>query len=589
MKTLSTSAKPFWRTLRFLCIGLLALTVLFGVQINSTNSGFITPALGQEAPDSKPSEANEDTADDDEDSSDPQDGHAEDQPETDTPVPELSEEEQEKERLQKVLDAMERGDIETLKEYVPTELSRKFFQEAMNEIGALGRELDLSAKYQNTQTTAAIGKFKERVLSDIMSGAVTESEGLRTFADTIVGTRFTLGHRAAMDARGVSSKYIPGDTKSLQFTGDGGGSFHLNDGNQRVQSVLNNWTDLLNRGTDGTPAQGHFSAWEIVDQQAFRWGDPTSVTQGNMGSCWACSAEAQLWAWRPDIAADAINQLMFTGKFVSDFTYETKNGDIKNFEFTYFPSKLKPTRSNKAFSFEAGAEQAYVDHLLQALIGTAANDPVVWGGGNPGAASRALGKIAGILAPNISTVGGIQGFINGINDGTMRHIQYIPFRGHSATQSGFLLPTKDGGFVGIGINDNSWGTKNEHAFLATPENANKFVFPGGGGSRFGGEFFGDGMNRILNGFQNLGNQQNQNAVQLQTMTEQKATDSYSKLTKQQKELVRNICIQNLRPGSRPPNLCKPAVKDKSLPPLIAQNTTSSGSSSIQRSSIISSF
>jgi hypothetical protein len=567
MKTLSTSAKPFWRTLRFLCIGLLALTVLFGIQINSTNSGFITSALAQETPDSEPSEHDEDTTDDENDGSREQHTHGEKQDETDTPVPE-EEEKTFEEKLDEALDAIKNPKSnEDLSQYFPPGLKRKF-AEMESEAAKAGKQIDLvSNRYINNENlSTAYNNLESTIKDQIMQNPSLMTEGLETLALAQTGMRGYNAGGAARDFYGTSGAGRPGLSQSQQFSAN----------------ALNNLNQLLSEDTPLAVNTGDISRLNIAKQQAYQWADYTSITQGNWGSCWTCTANAYLWAERPDIPSDVINQMLFTNQ------YRAGNGQLYN----NWPIGNEPSKSNTSYNFSEGGEQSYAGRLMQQAIGTVSNDPYAWGGGNPGAASKAVGNMIGdssYYVPNLNRIGGIAGLTNGINDGRYRTVQYIPFRGHSATQSGYLLPTTDGGFLGMGINDNSWGTRNEHAFLATAENAGKWVFPGGGGSRFGGPGFGEAMNGLLNGFQNLGNQQNQNAVQLQQMNQEKANDTYSKLTKEQKTLVRNICIQTIRPGIRPPNLCKPAVKDKSLPPLIAQNTTSSGTSSIQRSSIISSF
>jgi hypothetical protein len=349
--------------------------------------------------------------------------------------------------------------------------------------------------------------------------------------------------------------------------------FQLQDAQNRAAATFRNMNQLL---TDprATPTLGSLSRLEIARQYSYYFLDHTATAQGNWGSCWTCSAEAMGWAWRPDQMSSAMNQLIFTQRFVSPFSAP---GGGPPYSIGYSLSDLMPSQSNLGFNMNnAGSgEQSYVNMLGQRLIGNIAGNSRPWNGGDPGAASRALYTVAGINStPTQYGVGGIQGLMQGINEGTMKLVQYIPFPGHSASNSGKILPTTDGGFLGFGINDNSWGQNGEHMFLATPENAGKFKFPGGIGSMFGGPGGAMGMaNGLMSGL--LGGMQGQPvspeaAAAAQNATQQQQSDAYSKLNTNERITVRSVCVQAVGPQTTSlPHVCRLALTDKTLPGLLS--------------------
>ncbi len=70
------------------------------------------------------------------------------------------------------------------------------------------------------------------------------------------------------------------------------------------------------------------------------------------------------------------------------------------------------------------------------------------------------------------------------------------------------------------------------------------------------------------------------------MNEREAKETYSKLTKDEKVVVRNVCIQTTRPGTGLPSICKAAVTDTSLPKMTAHDLMPSPKRS---DSMVSSF
>ena len=229
--------------------------------------------------------------------------------------------------------------------------------------------------------------------------------------------------------------------------------------------------------------------------------------------------------------------------------------------------------------------------LDQRLIGNLAGNGAPSNGGDPSRANRALFSVAGITTPTQFGVGGVQGLAQGINEGTIKLAQYIPFPGHSASNSGKILPTTDGGFLGFGINDNSWGQNGENMFLAKRENLNKFVFPGGGGSMFGGLGGGGAMgtaNGLMSGL--LGGMQGQPvspeaSAAAQAATQQQQRDAYSKLNTNERITVRSVCVQVVGPKTTSlPHVCRLALTDKTLPGILdGAAVKSSGAGSLMSS------
>ena len=113
-------------------------------------------------------------------------------------------------------------------------------------------------------------------------------------------------------------------------------------------------------------------------------------------------------------------------------------------------------------------------------------------------------------------------------------------------------------------------------FLAKPENLNKFVFPGGGGSRFGGPGGGGGAMGMTNGLMSglLGGMQGQPvspeaSAAAQAATQQQQRDAYSKLNTNERITVRSVCVQVVGPKTTSlPHVCRLALTDKTLPGIL---------------------
>lgn len=578
----------------------LALAVVFGGDKLSFQHASAWEAHAEENTDSQSDNTSNDSSDSSDNSADTSDDadkdkdedtekdnkteeHAEKkQKETDTPPPE-EEEKTYEEQLDEKLDKIKNPETnQDLAQYFPPGFKRKFDQ-AEAAAATKGKTIDLVSRknIDTTKLNQAYDQLEATIRNQILANPSFEQEGLETLALAQTGMRVYNGGGAARDLYGTAGPGRPGLAQSQGYS---------------VQT-LNNINRLLSDPKALTVDTGRISRLNIAKQEAFQWADYTSITQGNWGSCWTCSANAYLWAERPDVASDAINQVLF------DNQYRAGNGTLFVPGGANWPSGNAPSQSNLAYDFSEGGEQSYAGRIMQQVIGVVADDGInwtygptpPWEGGVPEYASNAVGKMTGdtnYRVPNLRQIGGIPGLEAGINDGRYRVVQYIPFPGHSASQSGYLLPTTDGEFLGFGVNDNSWGTRNENMFLATPENRNRWTFPGGGGSRFGGPGFSSAMNGIINGLQNLGNQQNAasqqnaNAARLKQMNEREAKETYSKLTKDEKVVVRNVCIQTTRPGTGLPSLCKAAVTDASLPKMTAHDLMPSNK---QRDSMVSSF
>ena len=448
-------------------------------------------------------------------------------------------------------------------EYVAPDPKRKL-DAAIAAAAREGKTVDLfSNRRYSSKMEAEYSKLESTIKQGILNGSMNEAQGLQTLAQArLAGRIYTAGGDKLNGI--VPDAWDPGNP--FARAGKITPGFQLQDAQNRAAATIRNMNQLL---TDPRGAQtlGSLSRLSVAQQYSYYYLDHTAVAQGNQGTCWVCSADAMGWAWRPDQMSSAMNQLIFTNGFVSPFNSQSMG---------YTPQQLMPSQSNLAFNMNrAGSgEQSYVDMLGQRLIGNLAGNGAPWNGGDPSRANRALFSVAGITTPTQSAVGGVQGLMQGINEGTIKLAQYIPFPGHSASNSGKILPTTDGGFLGFGINDNSWGQNGENMFLAKPENLNKFVFPGGGGSRFGG--LGGGAMGTANGLMSglLGGMQGQPvspeaSAAAQAATQQQQRDAYSKLNTNERITVRSVCVQVVGPKTTSlPHVCRLALTDKTLPGIL---------------------
>ncbi len=490
------------KAFKVICLLTLALAVAFGADTNSFKNAFPWEAHAEEtseisqsddssdnnSDDSADADADETPGDDKDKDKDDHDHAEERQEDTDTPAPE-EEEKTFEQKLDEALAKIKNPETnQDLARYFPPGFKRKFDQ-AEAAAATKGKAIDLVSRknIDTTKLNQAYDQLETTIRSQILANPSLEQQGLETLALAQTGMRVYNGGGAARDLYGTAGPGFPGLGESQGYSVE----------------TLNNINRLLSDPNALTVNTGSISRLNIAKQEAFQWADYTSITQGNWGSCWTCSANAYLWAERPDVASDAINQVLF------DNQYRAGNGSLFVPGGSNWPSGNAPSESNVAYDFSETGEQSYAGRIMQQVIGVVADDGVnwtngarpPWEGGVPEYASNAVGKMTGdtdYRVPNLQRIGGIPGLEAGINDGRYRVVQYIPFPGHSASQSGYLLPTTDGGFLGFGVNDNSWGTRNENMFLATPENRNQWTFPGGGGSRFGGPGFSSAMNGIIN-------------------------------------------------------------------------------------------
>jgi hypothetical protein len=490
-----------------------------------------------------------------------------DPPKTATATPEAKSDDQKGDQVDQTLDSIKnpKSNEEAL-QHVSPEIEKKWRQ-AMAEAEKKGDPLNL---YSNERISADLegeySRIESKIAEQIRSGAIKPEDGYQTLAQ-LRGTYLgDLAGAAFRDQSGFPDRWNAGSPFDMSGTHTPG--FHLNDTNARLGELTRNTYDILydSRPTPTLGSSG-VSRLDVARQYSYYAMDHTTITQGNMGTCWTCSAEAMGWAWRPDAMSGAGNQILFTGRFESPF----QAGASRSYSW----QELMPTASNRAFDMNrlGGGEQSYVNKLDQVLIGNMAGNGAPWGGGDPGRASQAVFAITGLNGvPTQTGVGGLPGLVNGINNGSLKVVQYIPFSGHSASNSGRVLPTASGGFLGFGINDNSWGQSGENMFLATQGNIGQFKFPGGGGSMFGGLGGGaSAINSILNGLQGgqQGGQQGGSSAAQQANVQQQA-DEYSKLDNNGKMSVRSVCVQAVTPGTKSlPHVCRLALTDKSLPPLFS--------------------
>ena len=477
---------------------------------------------------------------------------------TATSVPQLSKEQQLDEKLKKIRNPQSN---EEALERVATDPKRKAL-EAIAEAKKEGKELDLfSNKYFSQEMWSQYDQLEQTVRQGILSGKLDEQQGLQMLAQARLGAHNYTAGGAMLDGT-VADGWNPGkpfDTKGKITPG-----YQIADAQSRAARTLQNMNQVLTDQGKQDWLQG-VSKFDIARQYSLYFMDHTTTAQGNWGSCWTCSAEAMGWAWRPDEMTSAMNQLALTGSFRSPFDRTSQS---------YNSKQLTPSSSNRAFDMnKAGSgEQSYVNMLGQRLIGNISGNSAPWNGGVPEYAARALYPVTGINGvPTQYGVGGREGLVNAINNGTVRLVQYIPFPGHSASNSGRVLATTDGGFLGFGVNDNSWGQSGEHMFRATRANVDKFRFPGGGGSRFSGPGGMSALNSLMNRMQGNGNGGSQGTAASAQAAQQIAAQEvaeYNKLDTNGRITVRSVCVSAVTPGTKSlPQVCRVALTDKTLPGL----------------------
>lgn len=510
----------------------------------------------------------------------PEQKRPEETPAEESPKP-LSQQERVDQALDKIRNP--KDNAEALERVAPD--PKRKLEQAINEAKSQGKELDLTSNNRfSPEMEAKYGALEKTIRDGILNGTMDESKGLQTLAQgRLAGRLYTAGGEY-LDGR-VPDNWNPGTPFNRSGTITPG--FQLADSQSRMAQFYENTNNLLTDSRATPTLTNGLTRLEVARQYSLYAMDHTTTAQGNWGSCWTCSAEAMGWAWRPDQMSGAMNQMIFDQRFVSPFS-TLKNGSP--YSISYSLDQLKPSQSNLGFDMNrAGTgEQSYVNMLGQRLVGNISGNSAPWNGGDPGEASGALYTIAGINGtPTQYGVGGVSGLVNGINDGTMRLVQYIPFPGHSASNSGRILPTTDGSYLGFGINDNSWGQSGENMFLANQANLSKFRFPGGGGSMFGGP---GGMMGAASGLMTglLGGMQGQpvsqaNAQAAQAATVQQQTSEYNKLDTNSRVSVRSVCVQAVTPGTKSlPHVCRLALSDQSLPALlpkaaVAPSRSASGS------------
>ncbi len=452
-------------------------------------------------------------------------------------------------------------------EYVAVETKRKLLKEAAAEARRTGKKVDfLSNRRFSPAMEKSYARLERTIERGIRNGSMTEREGLQTLQQArLAGRLFTAGGEFLNGK--VPDRWNPGRPDVRTGIGPTTKGFQLNKAQRQMSKLYDNMNTLLTSSRATPTLTNGVTRLDVARQQSLFALDPTAIAQGPMGTCWTCTAETMGWFWAPDQMSAANNQLIFNQRFVSPFGGKGRS---------YSVADLMPTDSNRNYDMNrAGSgEQSYVNMLDQVLIGNIAGNSAPQNGGDPAAASGALYSVTGVSGtPTQYGVGGIPGLIRGINEGTLRTVQYIPFPGHSASNSGRLLPTTDGGYLGFGINDNSWGQSNERMFLATQENADKFKFPGGMGSNFGMGGMTGAVSGVMAGL--LGSMQGQPVSEADKQAAEKATtqqqdEEYNKLDTYSRVLVRSVCVQAVTPSTTSlPQVCRRALTDQSLPKLIS--------------------
>jgi hypothetical protein len=519
---------------------------------------------------------------------------------TTTPEAEKEEEEEqpqesEQQRLarlgQEIIDS---DNFKELVEGLPPDTARKFLQAQKEMIdGGYG---DVNMRKDLTHTAELVKGLqtkRDALIDAVRRGEMSEADYLQTLKmDRLALYKQAVGG-AALDKNRYGTDFDYGNPLK-QTRNDNDGTYWLNDARRRFQSYLNTTSDILDPNKPlAAGLQGSaMTRSRIAHEFSLLVADHTAAAQGPWGSCWTCAAVQTAIAWAPDDYANMVQQVIRNGTFLSPYTGES----IK------FPSDvLTPSRSNLAFNINQadGGEQQYAARIGQYVVGIGAGNNEPWDGGVAERAGAGLKAITGVEnVPWIemrrgnnfhiptNQLGGLEGLVDQINLGTVRTAQYIPFPGHSAENSGFLLSNDKGQFVGFGVNDNSWGQRNENAFLATKGNIDKFKFPGGGGTRFGENLGGGTMASIgaLNSLVRNMNQQQamqgalaqqqaaqQQAAQQQQIAQNKKQqeDSYNKLSNKEKRMLRVYCVRNTKPSAGIPTACRMAITDKGLGAYIA--------------------
>lgn len=509
-----------------------------------------------------------------------------------TETPEDEEEEKEltpKERLQQLgQEIIDSDDFNELVDGLPPDTERKFRQAQKDMVDAGYGDVNMRKDLTHTpEMVEALQRKRDVLIDAVMRGEMSEADYIQTMKmDRMALYKQAVGG-AALDINNYGTDFDPGDPTRVTKN-DNNGTYWLNESRKRFGTYLENTANILDPkkplvgGLEGTA----MTRSRIAHELSLLVADHTAAAQGPWGSCWTCGGNQMALAWRPDDYSHMVDQVIHTGKFVSPYTNQTIN----------FPSDIiRPSRSNLNYNMMQAdnGEQQYTAKIGQYVVGVASGNNEPWDGGVTEYAGKGLEAITGIknvpwIDPRggnthipTNRLGGIDGLIDGINNGTVRVANYIPFPGHAAENSGFLLANGEGKFVGFGVNDNSWGQGGENAFLATKENANKFVFPKGGGTRFsdplGGSTIGTigAMNSIIGNMnrqqamQNaLGQQQSaqQRAAQQQQMAQnqKEQEDKYNKLSSKEKRMLRVYCVRSTKPSAGIPTACRKALTDKSL-------------------------
>lgn len=464
--------------------------------------------------------------------------------------------------------------LQDLISHLPPKLQRQF-----TDLLAKNPNMDLLT---NQYISDPRLQFKwDQFKQTIMSSSMTDADKMMSLQLAQIGMRKNMAGAANMDFNNIETDFDPGSPWTARFDGRGNDNklYWQSWYNENTVNTLTYMEKIL--AINNTQMESS----NIMRQALFQFADPASITQGPMGSCWTCTANSGIWAWDSRESADLIYQRLTTD------TYTDKQGVT----WRDFEVGLRPTESNLAYDFGEGGEQSYVARLGQETLGKMGGRTVISEGGPTPTALRAVGRVTTLFKtplPTQQSIGGVPGLIRGINNGTVRYAEYNPFPGHSASNSGFVLPDKNGGFAGVGENNNSWGTKGENMFAAKPENAGLFKFPGGGGSRFGG-----GGGGLLGGLTNLLGKSNQNqtdnqqASEIRQMNDDNAQERYNELNENVQVTVQNIC-RNLIVESAArnqkiavPSICRVAIADASNRPISVSSSSTQGTQSAQSSSI----
>lgn len=394
---------------------------------------------------------------------------------------------------------------DVLKNITSADLLRKI-RTANAELTKEGKgEIDFVNGYDRGQLRlqASLHNFADKLGEAVDKGLVSPDVALGALAHSKVaavinaGQGYYLSNNARIGGQPLTVNWDPGKP-NVNPPGEVVPNYFYDDFSNRTADAIDNFSTLVSSDQqtvlDRTGSK--ISKFQAVELMSMNMADASTVMQGNWGSCWTCPAVQMLWAWRPDQMSSAMNQLLFTGQFVSPFN--------PNVKIRYSDSQLSPTNSNLMYNIRRAGqgEQSYIDMLGQRLVGNLAGNSAPWNGGYPGAANNSVYWIGGISGvPYQSGIGGLTGLMNEANNGTLRTAGYGPFSGHWASNSGRMVYTTKGEFVGMMLNDNSWGQSGEIWMVAKPENLSRMRFPGGGGSAAGG--FGEMGAGLLKGLSNM--------------------------------------------------------------------------------------